>query len=314
MHTAFHMEENNILNNEAADVQPPLKKKKTTALVITILVLLLAAAGGFYYFYTEQQKENDEATAYEILEDNESLDDYEDYLNRFPNSIHAAEVQGRYDNLVKMYNEWRGLNIGGTRYDYERFMKNYPNSVLVHQCEMKIDSLDWIAAKNEGTPEAIAEYVERHPEGRYLSEASIEQERAVDAQATDEEKIAIDMALTTFFRAFGSNDEETINMCITPVMTKFLSKTNATKVDVTGIVARTYNEHIKSCRFALNDDYVIKKSRNENGEIVYNVSFSTDQYIERDNEGKTFGSYTAEAILTEQFKISSLTMTEACRR
>ena len=68
------------------------------------------------------------------------------------------------------------------------------------------------------------------------------------------------------------------------------------------------------CNFALNNDYAIKKSRNEAGETVYHVSFSTDQYIERDNEGKTFGSYTAEATMTEQFKISSLTMTEASRR
>ena len=307
------MEEIEVQKHENTDEKH--KKRNRKPLVISIiLVILTGIAGGLYYVYTGQQDENDENTAYQILENNESLDDYESYLEHFPNGLHAEEVKERYSRLQKMYSEWRGLTIGGTRYEYERFKRNYPNSVLAYQCDIKIDSLDWITAMEEGSPEAIAAYIENHPNGRYLSEASIAQEKISDAQPTDEERIAIEMALSTFFRAFGNNDEETINTCITPVMTKFLSKSNATKVDVAGIIARTYNEHIKSCRFALNNDYVIKKTRNEAGETVYHVSFSTDQYIERDNEGKTFGSYTAEATLTEQFKISSLTMTEASRR
>ena len=310
------MEEIEVLQPKNTDGNPTKGKKNRKPLVISIvfIFILLGIAGGLYYLYTGQQEENDENTAYLILEDNESLDDYEAYLKHFPNGLHAEEVKERYNRLQKMYSEWRGLAIGGTRYEYERFKKNYSNSILAYQCDIKIDSLDWIAAMEDGSPEAIATYIEEHPNGRYLSEASIAQEKISEAQPSDEEKIAIEMALSTFFKAFGNNDEETLNTCITPVMTKFLSKSNATKVDVAGIIARTYNEHIKSCRFALNNDYAIKKSRNEAGETVYHVSFSTDQYIERDNEGKTFGSYTAEATMTEQFKISSLTMTEASRR
>lgn len=52
-------------------------KKSHTVLIITVIILLLAAAGGAYFFYFEQQKVNDEATAYEILEGNESLGDYQ---------------------------------------------------------------------------------------------------------------------------------------------------------------------------------------------------------------------------------------------
>lgn len=297
---------------ETATTQPG--KKSHTVLIITVIILLLAAAGGAYFFYFEQQKVNDEATAYEILEGNESLDDYQAYLDHFPNGEHAEEVKERYAALQKMYSEWDGLAKRATRYDYERFKKNYPNSILVHQCDLKIDSLDWVTATEAGTAEAIAAYIAEHPDGRYLSEASITQEQINEAQPTDEERIAIELALTKFFHAFGNNDEENINACITPVMTRFLSKANATKVDVAGIIDRTYNEHIKNCKFVLNNDYSIKKSQTESGEKQYSVAFSVDQYIERDNEGKTFGSYTAEATLTENFMISALTMNEASRR
>ena len=43
---------------------------------------------------------------------------------------------------------------------------------------------------------------------------------------------------------------------------------------------------------------------------VYTAVFSVDQHIQRDNEGKTFGSYKATAIITSQLLISSLTMQE----
>jgi len=94
----------------------------------------------------------------------------------------------------------------------------------------------------------------------------------------------------------------------------FLSKKNATKADVVALVKRTYSEDIENCSFVLNNDYEITKSVSNDGKVTFKVNFSVDQHIQRSSEGKTFGSYTANATLTGDLKISSLTMKEVSRQ
>ena len=64
----------------------------------------------------------------------------------------------------------------------------------------------------------------------------------------------------------------------------------------------------------LNNDYEITKKVSNEGKVTYQVSFSVDQHIQRSGEGKTFGSYTANATITNDLKISSLTMKEISRQ
>lgn len=312
------MEENTNINNEQfAAVQQPAPAKKTTGRRIIMGVVFLVAIGAAflgYNYYTTTSEALDEERAYSVLEDNETIADYEDYLARFPESEHAAEVKERLAALQQMYGLWRDLCVNGRQRDFEIFKQNHPGSTLVRQCDIKIDSLDWIDAEQEGTDASINAYLFKHPDGRYASEASILLDKLADVTVTGDERSMINMALTGFYRAFGSNDADAIFTYITPTMTKFLSKSDATKADVADIIARTYNEHIQSCQFVVNNDYVIKKEKNAEGEFDYKVSFSVDQHISRDNEGKTFGSYTAEAQLTGQFKLKSLTMKEISRR
>lgn len=309
LHT-YIMNENEI----QPELTEPIKKKNHLPLYCFFGLLFVAGICGGWWFYHYQHDTDEEYAAFLVLEDNECLADYEAFMEKYPQSEYLPEVKERYNQLTAMHGEWNRLRIGGTRSDYLRFRANYPQSTLVRQCELKIDSLDWLAAKEIDTPEAYDNYLREHPDGRYLSEASIAQGKLAEAQPTDEERMAIAMAISNFFQAFGKNDEEGIFACITPTMTQFLSKHDATKVDVANIISRTYNEHILSCRFNLNDDYTIRKSNSADDETCYTVAFSVDQYIERDNEGKTFGSYTAEAVLTGQFKLQSLTMVEKSRR
>ena len=307
---------NNILDEQQANRQPAPRKKNTGRRILTAFVFLLFAGVAFwgYNYYTTMTEAQDEARAYSVLEDNETIADYEDYLDRFPESEHAAEVKERLASLQQMYEVWRDLCVSGRQRDFEIFKQNHPGSILVRKCDLKIDSLDWIDAEKEGTDASINAYLAKHPDGRYASEASILLDKIADVTVSADERTLIDLALTGFYRAFGSNDADAIFTYITPTMTKFLSKSEATKADVADIIARTYNEHILTCQFVVNDDYVIRKEKNMEGEFIYTVNFSVDQHITRNNEGKTFGSYTAEAVLTGQYKIKSLTMKEVSRR
>ena len=293
--------------------QPPVRKKRNPWIyvIIALCILIPAAVAGGFYFYLNQQVSEQEA--YELLNNNETIEDYENYLNHYPSSHHADEVRERLQKLRTMYGDWQRIANSSYASDFERFRENYPQSLLVKQCELKIDSLDWETAKKLNTPEALADYMEKHPDGRYAQDASQVQNTLEKSIVTPEERSQISSAFHGFFQAFGENDNASLFTYITPTMTQFLSKKNATKADVGDIINRTYSSDIENCSFVVNDDYQIKKAVDEQGNTTYTVSFSVDQHIERTGEGKTFGSYTVNATLNGEMKISSLTMKEISR-
>lgn len=293
--------------------QPPVRKKRNPWIyvIIALCILIPAAVAGGFYFYLNQQVSEQEA--YELLNNNETIEDYENYLNRYPSSHHADEVRERLQKLRTMYGDWQRIANSSYASDFERFRENYPQSLLVKQCELKIDSLDWETAKKLNTPEALADYMEKHPDGRYAQDASQVQNTLEKSIVTPEERSQISSAFHGFFQAFGENDNASLFTYITPTMTQFLSKKNATKADVGDIINRTYSSDIENCSFVVNDDYQIKKAVDEQGNTTYTVAFSVDQHIERTGEGKTFGSYTVNATLNGEMKISSLTMKEISR-
>ena len=293
--------------------QPPVRKKRNPWIyvIIALCILIPAAVAGGFYFYLNQQVSEQEA--YGLLNNNETIEDYENYLNRYPSSHHADEVRERLQKLRTMYGDWQRIANSSYASDFERFRQNYPQSLLVKQCELKIDSLDWETAKKLNTPEALADYMEKHPDGRYAQDASQVQNTLEKSIVTPEERSQISSAFHGFFQAFGENDNASLFTYITPTMTQFLSKKNATKADVGDIINRTYSSDIENCSFVVNDDYQIKKAVDEQGNTTYTVSFSVDQHIERTGEGKTFGSYTVNATLNGEMKISSLTMKEISR-
>lgn len=310
-------EPNNPLSTEEMPQQPevnsPATEKKTSngcGWIIAILVLLAMAMGAvFYYFYQKDQ----EAEAYAILQNNENVKDYESYLQEYPEGAHAPEVKQRLEQLQTMYAEWTRLQQSPYVSDFERFKQSYPQSLLVKQCDLKIDSLDWVLAQKVNTSTAYSTYMSKHPDGRYLSEAVAAQSMAANTEVSIGEKEQIARILDEFYTAFGANEAEEICSYIAPVMTQFLSKKNATKADVVALVNRTYSDHIQRCRFVLGNDLIISKNSISGSGTTYTVKFSVDQHITRDNDGKTFGSYTAQALLNESFQLTSLQMHEVSR-
>lgn len=293
----------------------PLKKNRSGIIIVISLFIIVAAAGVGAYFYLNRVEPDDtELRAYEMLDGNEEMADYEAFMEQYPESPRVRDVRMRYENLKRMYEAWNEATTGNQVRDYMLFQKNYPNSSLVKVCETKIDSLDWVEAKKKGAQEDLDAYLRKHPNGRYAQEATDSRTKIVAATASTEEKLLIEETLRGFFMAYGNADTETIYTLITPTMTRFLTRQNATKADVSDIIERTYNEHILSCKFVLNNDTKVKKENGPGDVPLYRVSFTVDQHIERDNEGKTFGSYTADAVLTDQYKLQSLTMNEVSRK
>lgn len=287
----------------------PKNNKKRNWIIATIVILLLIIGGASYYIISSNAASQEEM-AYEVLENNDNPQDYRDFLEKYPNSEHANEVRQRLNTLEAMLSKWQSISLSDNVNDFINFKNTYSDIQYGRLCDIKIDSLDYITAQKLGTPEAFQRYLDAHPDGRYASEASIAQGTLRDQEVSDDERIQIMNIVTDFYNGFAAQDESKICTNIASTMKTFLHQHNASKATVLSTIQGMFNEHIQSVQFTVNRDFQIKK--NSNGSYI--ATFSVDQHIERDNEGKTFGQYKCSAEIAPQLLITSLTMDEISRQ
>ena len=287
----------------------PKNNKKRNWIIATIVILLLIIGGASYYIISSNAASQEEM-AYEVLENNDNPQDYRDFLEKYPNSEHANEVRQRLNTLEAMLSKWQSISLSDNVNDFINFKNTYSDIQYGRLCDIKIDSLDYITAQKLGTPEAFQRYLDAHPDGRYASEASIAQGTLRDQEVSDDERIQIMNIVTDFYNGFAAQDESKICTNIASTMKTFLHQHNASKATVLSTIQSMFNEHIQSVQFTVNRDFQIKK--NSNGSYI--ATFSVDQHIERDNEGKTFGQYKCSAEIDLQLLITSLTMDEISRQ
>lgn len=287
----------------------PKNNKKRNWIIATIVILLLIIGGASYYIISSNAASQEEM-AYEVLENNDNPQDYRDFLEKYPNSEHANEVRQRLNTLEAMLSKWQSISLSDNVNDFINFKNTYSDIQYGRLCDIKIDSLDYITAQKLGTPEAFQRYLDAHPDGRYASEASIAQGTLRDQEVSDDERIQIMNIVTDFYNGFAAQDESKICTNIASTMKTFLHQHNASKATVLSTIQGMFNEHIQSVQFTVNRDFQIKK--NSNGSYI--ATFSVDQHIERDNEGKTFGQYKCSAEIDLQLLITSLTMDEISRQ
>lgn len=294
--------------------QPP--KKDRTALWVTLVVVfvLVLVIGGVSVWYVSSNSRAKEETAYEVLENNDNPQDYKDFLEQYPQSKHADEVKERLAKLEEMIAKWNSIALSDNVNDFTAFKDAYDNERYGKLCDIKIDSLDYVSAQKQGTPEAFQRYLDLHPDGRYASEASIAQGTLRDQEVTDEERQMIASLLNDFYTGFATQDEQRICNNIASTMTTFLHRKNASKADVLNTINGMFNEHIEECEFVVNRDLQVTRKAGNGGDGSFQVTFSVDQHIERDNEGKTFGQYKCNATVSPQMLITSLTMQEISKQ
>lgn len=302
---------NGFNNNNGLNNMPPAPTKKSkTPLIIAIVIVALLLIGGGTYFYISSNASQQEEMAYEVLENNNNPQDYEDFLEKYPNSEHADEVRDRLQKLQEMLSKWNSIALSNDVNDFINFKDQYTDPQYNRLCDIKIDSLDFITAQRLNTPEAFQHYLDSHPDGRYASEASVAQGSLRDQEVTETDREQITEVLTDFFNGFANRDESKICANISSTMTTFLHKQNATKADVLSKIDAMFNEHIQGCQFNVNRDTQITRKNDSSGNAMFTVTFTVDQHISRDNEGKTFGQYKCVANINAQMLITSLTMQE----
>lgn len=294
-------------NTSNSSVSPIPPKKNHTRLYVIIAIIVVLLIGGGIYLYNSHTEAAEEEMAYEVLENNDNPEDYHDFLNKYPNSVHADEVRERLAKLEEMIQKWNSIALSENVNDFINFKNTYSDAQYGRYCDIKIDSLDFINAQKIGTSEAYQHYLDAHPDGRYASEASIAQGSLHEQEITTEEQVAVSNVLNDFFSGFAEQDESKICSNISSTMTTFLHQRNANKSVVLNTINGMFNEHIQGCQFIVNRDLQFTRDGATGGFIA---TFTVDQHIQRDNEGKTFGQYKCTAHINAQDLITSLTMDE----
>ncbi len=302
---------NDSTASESREVPPASHKPKRTGLIVGLIILALVIIGGGWAAIHYIGQSRGEASAYAILEGNDNPDDYRAYLRDYPDGPHAQEVGQRLAKLEDMLAAWGRIALSDNATDFVNFKETYDNPRYGRLCDIKIDSLDFVRAQRVGTDEAYAAYLAAHPDGRYASEAAVAQGTLKDQEITEDDRMQVMQVITAFYNGFSNRDADAVCSNITATMSQFLSSKNVGKAQVMETINRMYGEHITGCQFTVNRDLTLQRLPAQgNAEGGFKANFTVDQHIERDDAGKTFGSYQCEARLTPQLLISSLTMRE----
>lgn len=308
-----HRPEEKAYNPNEGNEEPAKNNSKKKWIIAIVIAVVVIIAGVIIYAQSAWQAQDEEEIAYQNLTNDTNVQDYEDFLSNYPDSKYKTNVQNRMNALKAENDKWMSICLSGSKNDFLQFMAQFPSSPYEQQCKAKIDSLDWLEAKQLNTSDAIQRYLDEHPDGKYVSEAADLQSSINDKTVEPQEEELIRSTMVQFFTSLGTNDKAGVCANISPVMTNFLQKKNAKKADVISVMDQMHPTAITSMQFTVNSDFVITKSKASNGS-TYSVKFSVDQNIARTDEGKTFASYTVSANLTPQFKISALKMTEISNR
>lgn len=172
------------------------------------------------------------------------------------------------------------------------------------------ETVDWERATAEGTEKGYQRYLEEHADGLHASEAREKLSNIEMQKLTDEEAYDVRTTIESFFNNIANGEEEDMLRCISPTMDSFLGKANATKVDAISYMRRIHADDVYSVNISLdNSDIQVSKSLGDDERPVYSAEFSYDQRLEReDTSRETFTSMKGNAVLNENYKITSLTL------
>lgn len=289
----------------------PGAKKSYIVIIVAFVIALLAVFVCLYLYKTTQDK--NELDAYENAMTSNEPAVLQNYLDMYADAplAHRDSITARLELHKQVDTEWTNAVVSGSKAALERYIQLHPSSIHVTEARIMIDSLDWLAATSANTTEAYQTYIDSHLDnGLHIDEARSKFDKLDALKVTEEERKMISRLFDSYFTALANNDENGLTETLSSIMTSFLHKENATKVDVMNYMKKLHApEDITGMSFQLNNDWNIEKNETDGGKYEYKVTFSADHRISRNDTSKeTFCTYNVEAKVSPDGKISYFNM------
>jgi len=142
-----------ILIKTKINGRPNEMKNYNMPFIIFIIFLTFVVSCGGENSLNEKAKELD------------SIESYENFLSKYPESQYALDVRSRIQIL--RYNQAKKT---GTTESYEKFLSKYPNSKYDAELKERILILNYEQAKKDATKEAYKEFLRNYPNSKYTKE------------------------------------------------------------------------------------------------------------------------------------------------
>lgn len=298
-----------------AETETELKKpKKGHGCLVTaiILCILLVGGGGALVYLKQQDKNETEQRAYRA-----ALNSMEPTVLRHYLDMHADGPKAHRDSIMQQLrvvegieSEWNDVlrNLSSDR--LRSFVKRYPKNVHVPDANIRIDSLDWVAASAENTAEAYQRYMTEHAYGSHFDEARLCYDKVASLQVSDDEKEMLRLLFHNYFVALSQGDESRLLATLAPELTTFMHRTKASQQEVLLYMQKLHQPaDLKRILYRLTNDWHIEKEPLDDDSFFFNVTVVVDQSISYTNPEKDrFDTYKVVAIVTAGGRIMGLNM------
>ncbi|MBO5659870.1 MAG: hypothetical protein J6R98_02395, partial [Bacteroidaceae bacterium] len=235
----------------------------------------------FYYWQEETKKQKEEAD-YRLLENVTNPSFYQQFLDDYPQSQHKDLVVMRMQKLVAENAEWQEVLKARTRIQLLKFMQNHPQTHHKRECEDFIDSIDWADAMQIGTHEAVANYLELHPNGQNAETAAGKLNELAKTRISKEERIHIRGTIESFFsHGLAKQDTLLISMHIPQTMTDFCGTRQATPQQIAQFNQSKATADVLGIHYLINNDMNIKRETLEDGTMGFAVDLIVEETINR---------------------------------
>lgn len=304
-----HREEQEVLAK--TEINETSAKKSNKALIFSIVfaVFLVLTAVAFYYLDYRNTIVREE-TEYLRLENTSNPEYYNDFLAKYPKSKHYQDVKERLNNLLDETKEWEKMVQNISRSEIEEFMRKHPYSNRQQLCKDMIDSLDWNEAKKIDTEEAIVNYLNTHPNGKYAEEASLKKNEMGMMKITAQDKAIIRGSLENFFTvAMSKQDLPLISEAIPEKMENFCGVQDATPEQIVAFAKNKMAADVIGLHYTIGEEMVVRKQTISDGTTGYAVSFTLQELISRsDTNQPSTKSYQVTALLNAEHKITRMSI------
>ena len=272
--------------------------------LISFLLIVAVILGAFFYWTYLSQKSHEEGD-YQRLQGVTNPEFYQQFLDDYPNSVHAEEVRTKMQHLKEEVKEWADAAKKRNRISLTRFLQNYPNSIHERECRDWIDSIDWKEASSLNTEQAIDNYLKSHPNGCYTDNATARMIEFSHQKITDRDRSYIRGIMDAFFsNGMARADLDVIGQAIPETMTEFCGTASATPEQIVRFTTDKKAADVIGIHYLINADMVVKRDTLQNGQPAYAVSFSLDETVNRSDANQpSTKTYQVTSHLNDEKKI-----------
>lgn len=295
--------------NEQSEAENTSKHSNNKLIVIIVAIVALIVIGICYYFYRSAQEDR-EAQAYEFAMHSNDPQVLQNYLDNYLDAPeeHIDSIQTHLDLLKQVSQDWKNALVSGSRSALEQYIIQHPDSPFKVIAMHKLDSIDWQNANHQNSIEAIEVYLEQHPDGEYVDAANNAIKALNSKNVQPEEKQMISSTFNSFFQSLNNRDENALTSTVSPILTNFLGKSDATRVDVVTFMNRIYKSDVSSIKWQSLGDYAINKKDIGNQNYEYVVNFSAMQSVTYADNTSNDVKYKINAKINGDGRISEFNM------